>query len=48
MNSTYGLECQVRYLAEQVDRLTRTLNDILPAALKDILTALEKKEEEKK
>ena len=38
MTSTYGLECQVRYLAEQVDRLTRVL--------KDILTVLEKKEEE--
>ena len=40
MNNTYGLECQVRYLAEQVDRLTRVLTDIL--------AALEKKEEEKK
>ena len=40
MNSTYGLECQVRYLAEQVDRLTRVLTDIR--------NALEKKEEEKK
>ena len=40
MNSTYGLECQVRYLAEQVGRLNRILTDIL--------TALEKKEEEKK
>ena len=39
MNNTYGLECQVRYLAEQVDRLTRVLTDIL--------AALEKKEEEK-
>lgn len=29
MNGTYGLECQVRYLAEQVDRLTRVLKDIL-------------------
>lgn len=39
MNNTYGLECQVRYLAEQVDRLTRVL--------KDILTVLEKKEGER-
>lgn len=39
MNDTYGLECQVRYLAEQVNRLTRVLTDIL--------AALEKKEEEK-
>ena len=38
MNGTYGLECQVRYLAEQVNRLTRVLTDIL--------AALEKKKEE--
>lgn len=29
MNSTYGLECQVHYLAEQVGRLNRILTDIL-------------------
>lgn len=29
MNSTYGLECQVRYLAEQVGRLNRILSEIL-------------------
>lgn len=38
MNDTYGLECQVRYLAEQVNRLTRVLTDIRDA--------LEKKKEE--